>query len=109
MEVVTLTILQDVSVLATGQEMANKRYFNDRPSSKSSNYSAVTLEVTPQESELLVFAQQMRGKLTLSLRHPSDNKYKSDLNEVNFKYLQTELEKINNYRQTSIRRNYPIK
>lgn len=101
METVTLTVLQDVTILATGQTM-------DRPSTRSngrgsSGYSSVTLEVTSQEAELLVFAQQMKGSLTLALRHPADVSWKSDLPSVNFDHLQHELPAINLERQRNVR------
>lgn len=102
METVTLTVLQDVTVLATGQKLA-KQKFTDRRRQRSTSYSSVTLEVTPREAELLVFAQQMKGRITLSLRNPSDVSYESDLPEINFEHLEKKLPEINLYRQQNIR------
>ncbi|MBM4148721.1 MAG: Flp pilus assembly protein CpaB [Lentisphaerae bacterium] len=100
METVTLTVLQDVSVLATGQELASQR---SSRRSRNSNYSTVTVEVTPREAELLVFAQQMKGRLTLSLRNPSDVSFEKDLPEVDFSELETNLPALNLFRQKTIR------
>jgi pilus assembly protein CpaB len=102
MESVTLTVLQDVTVLATGQQMA-KQLSGARRSTRDTGYSTVTLEVTPREAELLVFAQQAHGKLTLSLRNPADISFEKDLPKVDFKMLQNELPDLNLYRQKNIR------
>jgi len=105
METVTLTILQDVSVIATGQKMAKQTSSSDRSKSSSHSYNTVTVEVTPREAELLVFLQQTtRGSMTLSLRHPEDVNYEKELPTVNFEHLQNELPKLNEYRQKTIRR-----
>lgn len=104
METVTLTILQDVTVLATGQTTSRQQLLDRRGGGRrASGYSTVTLEVTPQESELLVFAQQMKGSLTLALRHPSDVTWKRNLPSVDFSHLQHELPAINLERQRNVR------
>ncbi len=100
-EWVTLTILQDVSILATGQTLG-KSEFGDR-NRVSSGYSTVTVEVTPREAELLVFVENMRGHLTLSLRNPEDVSYEKNLPEINFSMLEEEMPALNNYRQQVIR------
>ena len=104
METVTLSVLQDVTVLATGQS-TSRRSLTDRRNARygNSGYSTVTLEVTPSEAELLVFAQKMKGSLTLSLRNPADVSWKRDIPSVNFNLLQHELPKINLDRQRNIR------
>jgi pilus assembly protein CpaB len=102
MESVTLTVLQDVTVLATGQRMA-KGVTAAADEGRSFGYSSVTFEVTPREAELLVFAQHMRGQLTLSLRHPEDVTFERALPEVNFQYLEKSLPEINLNRQREIR------
>jgi pilus assembly protein CpaB len=104
METVTLTVLQDVTVLATGQRLA-KQEVSERTAPRSSGYTTVTLEVTPREAELLVFAQQARGRLTLTLRNSSDVYYESDLPEINFEHLEKKLPDLNLYRQREIRHN----
>jgi len=102
METVTLTVLQDVSVLATGQITA-RQSGSKRPQSGPAGYSTITLEVTPRESELLVFAQQTQGRLTLSLRNPGDVSFEKDLPEVNFRELEKRLPELNQFRQRNIR------
>jgi pilus assembly protein CpaB len=100
METVTLTVLQDVLVLATGQNMARQTTLDTRRGDAS--YSAVTLEVSTSEAELLVFAQQARGRLTLALRHPEDVQYNEKIPVVNFDHLQNKLEEYNQRRQHNI-------
>jgi pilus assembly protein CpaB len=100
-EWVTLTVLQDVSVLATGQTLG-KSELGDRTRA-SAGYSSVTVEVTPREAELLVFVENMRGHLTLSLRNPEDVSYEKNLPEINFSMLEEEMPVLNTYRQQIIR------
>jgi len=103
METVTLSVLQDVTILATGQKTSRTGFGQRSSRQSSSGYNTVTLEVTPREAELLVFAQKMKGSLTLALRHPTDVTWKNDLPSVNFDLLQTELPAINLERQRNIR------
>ena len=97
-ELVTLTILQDVLVLATGQETA------ETFRGGGGNYSLVTLEVSPHEAEVLTFAEQMRGRLTLALRNPEDLHYEKELPQVNFERIRASLEGLNELRQRDILR-----
>lgn len=99
-EFVTLTMLQNVTVLATGTDTAKTI---DPMAKNASGYSTVTLEVTPREAELLVFAQQMRGRLSLTLRSPNDVQYETELPRVDFKKVEAELSELNEYRQKKIR------
>ena len=101
MEAVTLTVLQDVTVLATGQQVT--RPAAGARARSAAGYNSVTLEVTPREAELLVFAQQMRGSLFLALRNPTDMSFESDLPEINFEQLEKKLPELNQYRQQNIR------
>ena len=94
---VTCTILQNVLVLATGRETAKSI------GTSSSNYSTVTLEVSPREAEMLVFAEQMHGRLSLSLRNPNDTSYERELPKVDFEKIQGEIEELNAKRQSAIR------
>ncbi len=104
METVTLTILQDVTVLATGQTTTRQQLLRSKDWMRgSTGYSSVTLEVTPREAELLAFAQQMQGSLIMTLRHPSDVTWKRDLPSVNFDHIQNRLPEINLERQRDIR------
>ncbi|HMP76969.1 MAG TPA: Flp pilus assembly protein CpaB [Kiritimatiellia bacterium] len=102
-ESVTLTVLQDVTVLATGQRLARNELMNDAWAQASGGYGTVTLEVTPREAELLVFAQTVKGQLTLSLRNPEDLGFVKDMPEVNFEHIESKLPELNRYRQQFIR------
>ncbi len=101
METATLTLLQDVLVLGTGQTLARDR---QDPRRRDTSYSTVTIEVTPREAELLVFAQQTQGRLSLSLRHPADVGYEPAMPAVNFDHLQNNIETYNRLRQEFLRK-----
>jgi pilus assembly protein CpaB len=103
METVTLTVLQDVTVLAVGQTTADKAVKTGRADLAPRSYNTVTFEVTPPEAELLVFAQSVKGKLSLVLRNPADVSFITNLPSVNFDHLQKELPKLNLIRQREIR------
>jgi len=107
METVTMTLLQDVSVLATGQRLAKQEIEamgNDRWSRVGNgNYSTLTFEVTPREAELLIFAQGTQGRLTLTLRNPDDVGFEKVLPEVNFQHVEKSLPDLNDYRQKTVR------
>lgn len=103
-ETVTLTVLQDVTVLATGQQMARTPPGpGNRPARARKSYSTVTFEVTLREAELLVFAQSVKGRLFLALRHPSDVSFVTDLPQINFEHLHKKLPELNLIRQRDIR------
>lgn len=102
MELVTMTILQDVLVLATGKETSKSMLLATRPSSGS--YNTVTLEVTPREAEILVFAEQIKGRLALALRNPRDVYYEQTLPRVDFKQIQAEIGNLNEFRQNQLLR-----
>jgi len=102
-ETVTLTVLQDVTILATGQTMADKAAPSGRAERAPRGYNTVTFEVTPSEAELLVFAQSVRGKLSLALRNPADVTYITNMPSVNFEHLQKQLPALNKIRQRDIR------
>jgi pilus assembly protein CpaB len=105
-ETVTMTLLQDVSVPATGQRLAKQEIeaMGDRWSRVGNgNYSTLTFEVTPREAELLIFAQGNQGRLTLTLRNPDDVGFEKILPEVNFLLVEKSLPELNDYRQTTIR------
>jgi pilus assembly protein CpaB len=103
MEAVTFTLLQDVSVLATGQRLARTEMGAPVLQETHGSYSTVTFEVTPREAELLVFAQHMKGQLTLTLRNPDDIGFEREVPEVNFEYLERVLPDINIHRQRDVR------
>ncbi len=95
-DLVTCTILQKVLVLATGKTTA-KSYSPELGS--SSNYSLVTLEVTPREAEILAFAEQIKGRLTLTLRNRNDTSTERELPNVDFEKIRSEIEQLNQNRQ----------
>ena len=104
LETITLTVLQDVTVLATGQALANQVTAQGvRPERATRSYGAVTFEVTPREAELLVFAQTVRGRLTLALRNPADVTFITNTPAINFEHLQKKLPELNIIRQHDIR------
>ena len=66
-QMVAVTLLQNVIVLATGQQGANSN-----PGSKGeTDYGTITVLALPEEAEILVLAQEM-GSLYLSLRNSED-------------------------------------
>ena len=65
---VTMTLLQNVTLLAVGQQLSSVSAQQD---GRRNNYSTVTLSVTVDEAELLTIAQT-RGKLMLLLRNRED-------------------------------------
>ncbi|MFC1611176.1 Flp pilus assembly protein CpaB [Myxococcota bacterium] len=69
-EMVAVTMLQNVIVLATGRigGQTNLRLLNENERS----FNTVTLHVLPEAAEMLVLAQDL-GTLYLSLRSPEDN------------------------------------
>lgn len=86
-ELVTLTVLQNITVLATGNES-----FTGTRTARQSNYNSVTLLVTPEQAELLVFTQQIKGRLSLALRRRGDTKT-PDLPRIDFKNIETHIKK----------------
>jgi pilus assembly protein CpaB len=63
----TMTLLQNVVVLATGRITANTA----RVPEEETRFSTVTLLALPEEAEMLTVAQEL-GTLTLLLRNPED-------------------------------------
>ena len=104
-ETSTLTVLQNVLVLATGDELANQSFATTRSSRGSRGYSTVTLQVTIEEAEVLVFSQTVKGQLTLSLRNPDDVETKPAIEEIDFNAMQTKLPLLNDRRQELLRQN----
>jgi pilus assembly protein CpaB len=102
MELVTMTILQDVLVLATGKETAKTQLLAD--SRNTAAYNTVTLEVTPREAEMLVFSEQIKGRISLALRNPDDIYFEKTLPRVDFLMIQSEIESLNTYRQQQLLR-----
>lgn len=106
-ESVTLTLMQDVTVLATGQKLA-RQATEEGNIQQQGGYSTVTFEVSPREAEILVFAQQTRGQLYLTLRNPNDISRQQELPSVNFDYLEAVLKELNAKRQEASLNSAPI-
>ena len=99
LDTITLTVLQDVLVLATGTETSSAAGMAaGRNQGNNKGYSTVTLALTPKEVEMFVFASQ-KGRLTLSLRNPDETKVETDLQSVNFRYLEQNIPKYTEERQ----------
>jgi len=96
LDTLTLTILQDVKVLAVGNRWGS---YNVDPNG-TRNYGTVTLQVYPDEVEMLIFASQ-KGKLSLSLRNFDDERISRDIEKrsVNFKLLEKEIPMYNQRRE----------
>ncbi|RAL24817.1 Flp pilus assembly protein CpaB [Lujinxingia litoralis] len=97
---VTMNLLQNVTLLAVGQEIS------DIPSGDSrgnrGQYSTVTLSLTPSEAELLVISQT-RGKLMLLLRHRDDIEAVT-VTKTTLREVLEELEVINRKRQVRVQK-----
>lgn len=98
-ESVTLTLMQNVTVIAAGSQIAGQSGADRRT---GGGYSTITFSVTPREAEILVFAQQTRGQMYLSLRNPADRDAENELPSVNFDYIESVLKEINLKRQQEI-------
>ena len=94
---VTCTILQNVLVLATGDRTSKG---GSRDFGLRSGYSTVTLEVTPREAEMLAFAEQIKGRLVLTLRNRNDITSERELPNVDFEKIRSEIEELNQKRQS---------
>jgi len=81
-ELKTLTLLQNVIVLATGRTNANTTYIAE----EDKKYQSVTMLVLPEEAEILTLAQES-GSLTLLLRNPADLDYQEKRNILDAKML----------------------
>jgi len=102
-EAVTLTLLQDVTVLATGSRTARQGFGADAWSQQAGGYNSVSLEVTPREAEMLTFAQSVKGELVLALRNENDMTFERALPDVDFELIEKNLPELNLYRQRTIR------
>ena len=89
----TSTILQNVLVLATGRQTAKMK------GQENMGYATVTLEVTPREAEMLAFAEQIKGRLVLTLRNRNDTHYEKELPQVDFEKIMSEISELNQNRQ----------
>ena len=79
LETVTLTMLQNVKILACGSDMGDQ----EGTVRSSRGYSTIILEVTLEQAERLIFAQQ-KGRLSLILRRHTDSKLDPAMPPVNW-------------------------
>jgi len=82
--VVTRTILQNVLVLAVGQATTRNAYLNNGRS-----YGAITLDVTPEEAEILTFLMTestTKSAFNLVLRNPV-NVEQQEIDDVDWKSI----------------------
>lgn len=102
---VTCTILQKVLVLATGGDTAKTRSVGFGAARQGGGgYSTVTLAVTPREAEMLAFAEQIRGRLVLTLRNRNDTETEEELPNVTFTTIRSEIEELNRERNPTDRK-----
>ncbi|MBP5285723.1 MAG: Flp pilus assembly protein CpaB [Kiritimatiellae bacterium] len=97
---VTCTILQNVLVLATGRETSKSRV--REAASSGSGYSTVTLEVSPREAEMLAFAEQIKGRIILTLRNRNDTSSEKELPQIDYEAIRSEMEELNLKRQQKL-------
>ena len=97
-ELVTHTMLQNVLVLATGRETAKSQPRDEMYG--GAGYSTVTLEVSPREAEMLVFAEQIKGRLHLTLRNRADTHVEDKPPQVDFRNIRSEIEELDRIRRT---------
>jgi pilus assembly protein CpaB len=85
-EFATVTLLQNVLVLATGELRGGGEGESDAPAPSSGGgraFNNITVSVDPEEAELLVFAMQ-RGPVNVALRAQDDFETVDDVPEKNF-------------------------
>lgn len=104
LDTITLTLLQNVRVLATGTDLGylgpNAGGNNMMPVARS--YSTVTLELTPKEVEMIVFATQ-KGRLVMSLRNYEELSFDKNLQSVDWGVLKKDLQRYNQEREQKFR------
>ncbi len=105
LDTVTMTILQRVKVLATGTDIGYAQQNGAQPGASvgGRSYSTVTLELTPKEVEMIIFAQQ-KGSLTLSLRSYEDPNITTDVQSVDWAYLQQHIKEYNAEREQLLKK-----
>ena len=105
LDTVTKTILQRVKVLATGADIgyAQQNGAQSGSSAAARSYSTVTLELTPKEVEMIIFAQQ-KGTLTLSLRSYEDPNITTDVQSVDWAYLQQHIKEYTAEREQLLKK-----
>ena len=105
-ESVTALMLSNVKILAVDSRTREAQYSLARRAGRG--YSSVTVAVTPEEANVLVFAQSFGG-LTLTLRAPADSEMREpppEISENNLLKKATELERA---RRERLKPEPPIK
>ena len=69
----TIPLLQDVLVLATGTKVTTSKFDDDTGKRRNRTYTTVTLQATPKQAKMIILSQES-GKMTAVLRHPDDDK-----------------------------------
>jgi len=85
-EQVSVTLLQNVLVIATGKISGNTK--RNLLRSEELDYNHVTLMVLPEEAEILLLAQNL-GALNLILRNPMDSTILEEKGRVSIRTLMT--------------------
>ena len=98
---VTMTLLQNVTLLAVGQEISDVPS-GDAARRGGGSYSTVTLSLTIDEAELVTIAQT-RGKMTLLLRNREDVEVAA-ITKKTLREVLEDLEVIQEKRQIRIRK-----
>ena len=101
LDTVTMTILQNVKVLAVGSRYSG--YQADPTGEQRNSYGTVTLMLLPHEVEMVIFASQ-KGRLSLSLRNYSETEIIGETPSVDFRKLEKELPKYNRIREQNQKR-----
>ncbi len=81
-EWLTITLLQNVTVLAVGARLGSRERSSEEATGRG--FQTVTVLVTPEEAELLTFSVD-KGKISLSLRNENDITTELALPPKNFK------------------------
>ena len=100
---VTRTLLQNVDVLATGGDAmtARGRGLGDESwnQKRDEGYSLVTLAVTPREAEMLAYAEQIKGRLTLTLRRGDDLSTEDVMKPIHYDTIVEDIESLKKLRE----------
>lgn len=81
---VTITLLQNVTILATGGRVGDQAKERKADDSRSrQGFDTVTVLVTPEEAELLTFALD-KGKISMALRNENDVTTEAAMTEKSF-------------------------
>lgn len=96
LDTVTITILQNVKVLAVGRRYGV--YSADPQGNSRTSYNTVTLMLLPHEVEMVVFASQ-KGRLNLSLRNYNETEIIPNTQSIDFRKLEKQLPQFNKIRE----------